>query len=141
MKKTKYGPSLWSAPPTLGIYKYVVLPLLLYMPLLGLWMQGHWATLNATLSCLAAFCVYAALPFTTALNRERYLREYRGYRNAIEARLRQPNVSPAEKYYLLCRRDQLKAQYHLVLNPTPAMEFASKLAFVALRLARMIARL
>lgn len=141
MRKPKYGPSLWSAPPALGVYKYVVLPLLLYMPLLGLWMQGHWTTLNATLSCLATFCVYAALPFTTALNRERYLREYWGYRNAIEARLRQPDISPAEKRYLLRRQDKLEAQYHLVLNPTPAMEFASNLAFVALRLARMIARL
>ena len=141
MKKTKYGPNLWSAPPTLGVYKYLVLPLLLCMPLLGLWMQGHWATLNAALSCLAACCVYTALPFTTALNRERYLREYWGYRNAIEARLREPDMSPAERCYLLRRRDKLKAQYHLVLNPTPAMEFASKLTLVALRLACMIARL
>lgn len=141
MKKTKYGPSFWSAPPTLGVYRYVVLPLLLFMPLLGLWMQGHWETLNTTLSCLAAFYIYTALPFTTALNRERYLREYRGYRNAIEARLRQPDMFPAERCYLLRMRDSLKAQYHLVLNPTLAMEFASKLTFVALRLARMIARL
>lgn len=140
MRNTQYGPSFWSAPPTAGVYMYVVLPLLLLMPLLGLWMQGHGSPTNYILSCVASSCLYAALPFTTALNRDRYLREYWGYQNAIEARLRQHDVSPAEERFLLRKLVKLEAQYHLVLNPTPAMEFAVTLAVVALRLARVIAR-
>lgn len=119
---------------------YVVLPLLLLMPLLGLWMQGHGNPTNLILSCLASSCLYAALPLTTALSRDRYLGEYWGYRNAIEARLRQPGVSPTKERFLFGKLTKLESQYHAVLNPTPATEFASILAFVALRLARMIAR-
>ncbi|WP_226500809.1 hypothetical protein [Pseudomonas sp. MWU16-30322] len=140
MKKPKYGPSFWSAPATAGVYKYFLLPLFILMPLLALWMQGHLSQENAVLSCFISSSFYACLPFTTALKRDQFLNEYRGYRSAIEARLRHSDVSPKEERYLLRKLVKLESQYHLVLNPTPAMQLANTLAIVATHLARTIAR-
>lgn len=140
MRKLKYGPSYWSAPATACVYKYFLLPLLMLLPLLGLWIHGHLNQENAALSCFVSASIYACLPFTTALNRDKFLKEYWDYRTAIVARLCQSDVSPAQERYLLRKLAKLECQYHLVLNPTPAVQLASTLSIVASQLARTIAR-
>lgn len=140
MRKPKYGPSFWSGPATAGVYKYALLPALTLVPLLGLWVQGNWSYDTAALSCFVSYTLYLCLPFTVALNSDSFLREYWSYRDAIEARLRQSDVPPAEERYLRRKLVKLESQYHLALNPTPTMQIASALASVAWRLARTLAR-
>lgn len=140
MRKPKYSPSLWTAPATAGVYKYVLLPLLMLLPLLGLWIHGHLTQENAVLSCVASSSIYACLPLTTALNRDRFLKEYWNYRTATVTRLCQSDMSPEDERYLLHKLAKLESQYHLALNPKPAMQLARTLSIVASQLARTIAR-
>ncbi len=139
-EKPKYGPSYWSGPATAGVYRYALLPAFTLLPLLGLCVQGHWSNEAAALSCVVSLTLYKFLPYTLALNNDSFLREYWGYRNAIEARLRQADVSPAEERYLRRRLIKLESQYHLVLNPKQTLQLANALASAAWRLARTFAR-
>lgn len=140
MRKPKYGPSFWSGPAPAGVYKYALLPALTLLPLLGLWIQGNWSYDAAALWCFASYTLYLCLPFTVTLNSDSFLREYWGYRDAIEARLLQSDVLPVEERYLRRKLVKLESQYHLVLDPVPTMRLASALAFVAWRLARTLSR-
>lgn len=140
MEKPKFGPSYWSGPATAGVYRYSLLPALTLLPLLGLYVQGNWSNETAALSCVTSLTLYKSLPYTLALNKNNFLREYWGYRNTIEARLRQADVSPAEERYLRRRLIKLESQYHLVLNPKPTLELANALASAAWLLARTFAR-
>lgn len=140
MKNPKYGPSYWFGPATAGVYKYALLPALTLLPLLGLYVQGNWSNEAAALSCIVSLTLYKFLPYTLAINNDSFLREYWGYRNAIEARLRQVDVLPAEERYLRRKLFKLESQYHLVLNPKPTLQLANALASAAWLLARTFAR-
>lgn len=140
MRKPKYGPSFWSGPATAGVYRYALLPALTLLPLLGLWVQGNWSYGAAALSCFVSYTLYMCLPVTVTLNRDSFLREYWGYRDAMEARLHQSDVLPVEERHLRLKLTKLESQYHLVLNPAPTMLIASVLASVVWRLARTLSR-
>lgn len=139
MKKPKYGPSFWSAPPMTAGYK-ILLPLIMLLPLAALWMQGVWSTSYAALSCGISSLLYVGLPWTNALARGRFEREYLGYRAAIEARFIQPDVTSGERDFLLGRLAKLDAQFHMLLNPEPCLQFARNLGAVGSYLARVFAR-
>ncbi len=139
-QSSKNGPNAWFAPASAPVYKFFLLPLMMLLPLCGLWMQGHLTQANAVWSCAASSLVYMLLPLTTSLWRDDDLRAYRGYRAVIVAELREPSTSPKRRRYLLRRLSKLKSQYHLVLNPAPAMRVAMTLGSTASHLARVISR-
>lgn len=136
----KIGLAVWSAPATARVYNFVLLPSVTILPLCGLWVQGDLTQANAAWSCTVSSLLYILLPLTTSLRREKDLREYWGYRTVIEAQLTAASASPAQRHHLLRRLATLTSQYHLALNPAPAMRFAKVLGASVSQLVRLISR-
>lgn len=139
-QSAKIGPAAWFAPAPAPVYKRALLPLITLLPLCGLWMQEQLTQTNAAWTCAAALLVYTVLPLTTLLRRDNDLRAYRGYRKIIVAQLREPSTSSEHRRYLLRSLSRLRTQYHLALNPAPAMRVARTLRAAVFQLARMIWR-